>query len=365
MAKDYYQTLGVSKDSSKEEIKKAYKKLAKKYHPDLNKDSAEKFKEINEAYSILGNENKKANYDRFGTADDRFSGFQGGFQGGFGDFEEDIFSDIFGSFFHGSRRKAVRKGADLKDELEIKFEDAAFGVKKKIKINKMIRCNQCNGTGSENEEFEPCSACHGTGTIAKKFRTPFGVIQQSATCNVCGGRGRVIKNKCTKCKGHGRVKEQKTITITIPAGVNNGSTLRVSNEGEAGEMGGPNGDLYIQIFVQPHKFFERQGDDILVDFPITFAQAALGGEVLIPTLKSNVKMKIPAGTQSHTFFKLKNKGFPSLEGYAQGDELVRVIIKTPKHLTPKQKNALKDLFNKEKLKIEKGFFDKVKDAINL
>lgn len=368
MTKDYYETLGVSKDASKEEIKKAYKKLAKKYHPDLNKDSAEKFKEINEAYSVLSNDNKRTNYDRFGSADDQFSGFQGGYSGGFsGGFSEDIFSDIFDSFFGGRRRRSsVKRGADLRYEIEIEFDEAVFGTKKEIKLNKLNKCDSCNGSGSENGEMQTCYQCNGTGTVMRHFKTPFGVVQQSTICPECKGKGKNIKDKCPKCKGSGRVKETKTINVTIPAGVDNGSNLRVTGEGEAGVNGGPSGNLYITIFVKPHKFFERDGLNIHLDYPITFTQAALGDEVKVPTLKEDVKMKIPPGTQSHTLFRLREKGVPSLEGYGKGDQLVRVIIKTPKNLSSKQKKLLLDFAKdkKQNLKIEKGFFEKVKNAFS-
>jgi molecular chaperone DnaJ len=365
MTKDYYDTLGINKDSSKEEIKKAYKKLAKKYHPDLNPDSgsSEKIKEINEAYSVLSDDNKRSNYDRFGSSDEQFSGFQG--QQGF---NEDIFSDIFGSFFGGNpyaRQRGPKGGSDLKYELNIEFKEAAFGTKKKISINKLNKCDECNGTGSEDGKQANCGTCHGSGQVGRQFRTPFGIVQHATTCPKCSGKGKIIENKCDECNGHGRKKENKTITVTIPAGVDNGSTLRVLNEGESGEQGAPSGHLYVEIHVRPHKLFERDGNDVLLDYPISFPQAALGDEIKVPTLENDIKMKIPPGTQTHTIFRLRGKGFPYLDGYGNGDQMVRIIVKTPTKLSSKQKENLEKFAkdSKEELKIEKGFFGKVKDVL--
>lgn len=364
MAKDYYHILGVGKDVSQEDIKKAYKNLAKKHHPDLNKESgsAEKFKEINEAYSVLSDEQKRANYDRFGDSGEQFSGFQG--QG----FSEDIFSDIFEEFFHGSpfsSKVRDRPGSDLKYELEIPFEEAVFGAKKKINVSKLAKCDSCEGTGSEDNKYEKCNTCNGTGTFRKQYRTPFGVISQSATCSSCYGEGREIKSKCKECNGKGRVKHQKEISITIPPGVDNGVTLKLTGEGEAGERSARSGNLYVTIYVEKSRIFERDGNNLLVDIPISFAQAALGGDIEVPTMEDNVKMKIPAGTQSHTVFRLKGKGVPDLNGYGKGDELVRVIVAVPASLNKKQKELLEEFAkeNKEKVKIDKGIFTKVKDAL--
>lgn len=366
MAKDYYKILGVGKDASQDDLKKAYKNLAKKYHPDLNKEtgSTEKFKEINEAYSVLSDEQKRANYERFGDSGEQFSGFQG-HQG----FSEDIFSDIFEEFFHGNSQYRTksrdRPGADLKSELEITFEEAVFGAKKKIYINKLARCDNCEGTGSEDGKYDACRTCNGTGTFRKQYRTPFGVISQSATCSSCYGEGREIKSKCQKCNGKGRVKHQKEITVTIPAGVDNGVTLKLTGEGEAGERSARSGNLYVTIYVEDSKIFERDDNNLLVDIPISFAQAVLGGEVEVPTMEENVKMKIPAGTQSHTVFRLKGKGIPDLNGYGKGDELVRVIVAVPTNLGKKQKELLEEFAkeNKDKIKIDKSILTKVKDAL--
>lgn len=361
MAKDYYKILGVGKNASKEDIKKAYKTLAKKHHPDINKESgsAEKFKEINEAYSVLSDDTKKSNYERFGDSGEQFSGFQGS------NFNEDMFSDMFDNFFGDSifgGRKGPKKGADMKYEMEITFEEAAFGTKKKIDISKLGRCEECDGTGAEDSKVTSCDACRGTGRIRQQFRTPLGIIQQSGMCSACMGSGKIAKDKCTECNGKGRKKVSKSISISIPAGVDNGSTLRVANEGAAGDFGASDGNLYVEIYVKPHTIFERDGNDIMMDMPISFAQAALGDEVKVPTLEGDVTMKVPAGTQSHTMFRLKGKGIPYLDGYGRGDEIVKLIVKTPKSLSPKQKKILHE-FAQENLKIEKGFFDKVKDAL--
>ncbi|RME55401.1 molecular chaperone DnaJ [Candidatus Woesearchaeota archaeon] len=365
MTKDYYEILGVDKNASKEEIKKAYKRLAKKYHPDLNKEtgSAEKFKEINEAYSVLSDDHKRANYDRFGSAEENFSGFQ---SSGFEGFGEDIFSDIFENFFgsspFGRKRKQQERGRDITYTIEIDFEDAVFGAKKEISFEKYVKCEDCDGTGSEDGKMHKCSECHGTGQVYQQFRTPFGIIRQSVSCPACKGKGKVIKNKCKTCHGTGRVKQYKTIKVNIPPGVESGTTLRIVNEGEAGKNGGLPGHLYIEILVRPHKEFKREGNDIHINLPISFAQAALGDVVEVPTLEGKVKMKIPSGTQSHTIFRLKGKGVPYLHSSGRGDELVKVIVEVPTKLTNKQKEIIKQL-SKEKLKSEKSFFSKVKDAL--
>ena len=369
MAKDYYKVLGVSKDASSEDLKKAYKNLAKKHHPDLNKESGsgEKFKEINEAYSVLSDDQKRSNYDRFGESGEQFSGFNQGTSGR--GFNEDIFSDIFEEFFHGasgfSGQKRDMSGSDLKYELEITFEEAFFGVKKKIHVNKLSKCEKCEGTGSEDDNYETCSTCNGTGMFKKQYRTPFGVISQSATCSACYGEGSQIKKKCKECNGKGRLKQQKEITVAIPPGIDDGNTLRLTGEGESGERGARSGNLYVTVFVDKSKVFERDGNNLLLDMPISFSQAALGDEIEVPTMEGKVNMKVPAGTQSHTIFRLKGKGIPFLDGYGQGDELVRLIIATPTSLTKKQKDLLEEFAseNKEKVKIDKGIFTKVRDAL--
>jgi len=368
MAKDYYETLGVKKGASKAEITKAYRKLAKRYHPDINKESgsAEKFKEINEAYSVLSDATKRSNYDRFGSAE----AFQQQGQGFEGFSFEDAF-DIFNNFFGGNsfaERRAQSRGRDLEYDLEISFEEAAFGVEKKVQVEKNVACKACNGTGAEGGNLETCSNCKGTGMEKRVFRTPFGMMSQATTCSKCHGRGTIAKKECGECNGTGVKKEKKVIKVSIPAGVDTGSTLRLSGEGEAGLRGAAPGNLYIVVRVKPHELFERRGDDIYLEYPITFSQAAMGTEVKVPTLHGGVSMKIPSGTQSHTLFKLRGKGISSMDGYGTGDQHVRVIIHTPEKLTKNQKECLKKFSRDEQeLKPEKKnkkFFQKVREAFS-
>jgi molecular chaperone DnaJ len=375
MAKrDYYEILGVSKNATKEEIKKAYRKLSKKYHPDVNKepDAAEKFKEIKEAYEVLSDDQKRAHYDQFGHADPNqgFGGFRsddfdlGGFSG-FGGFE-----DIFNTFFGGGRRRnpnAPRAGADLQYTMTLTFEEAAFGKETDIEIPSEETCHTCHGTGAKpGTKPETCPHCHGAGQISTEQSTPFGRIVNRRTCPYCGGTGQYIKEKCTTCGGTGRVKRRKKIHVKIPAGIDDGQQLRVAGQGEPGINGGPPGDLYIVFRVEPHEFFERDGDDIYCEVPLTFAQAALGDEIEVPTLHGKVKLKIPAGTQTGTRFRLKGKGVPNVRGYGYGDQHVIVRVVTPTKLTEKQKQLLRefDQLSGSSMHHEPHdrFFDKVKKA---
>lgn len=359
MAKDYYETLGVNKGASAEEIKKAYKTLAKKYHPDLNKEknSTEKFKEINEAYATLGDETKRSNYDRFGSTEN-FQGFQGGFEGA--DFE-DIFENFFGGSIFGNTRTRKRKGADLQYEMELSFEEAVFGTKKDIELERLQNCEACKGTGAENGEMETCQECNGKGRRKHTIRTPFGIVSQTATCPSCQGTGQTAAEECSACRGEGRKTVRKKVTVKVPAGINHGQTLRVSGEGEAGPAGP--GDLYVEINVQPHEIFEREGNDILLEIPLGFPHAALGTEINIPTLDGQTTLKIPAGTQSHTTFKLSGKGIADVHTGRKGDQLVKIVVKTPTALTKKQKDLLQQLAE-EKMNIEKDFFTKFKEKFS-
>lgn len=361
--RDYYEILGVSRNASEEEIKKAYRKLALKYHPDRNpgdKGSEEKFKEISEAYHVLADSQKRAQYDQFGHA---AFGDGGPFAGGF-DFTagfEDIFSDIFGEFFGtgtGRRRSRTQRGEDLRYNLTISFEEAVFGVEKKIKVPRQGTCDVCGGSGSKpGMAPRTCPTCRGRGQIS--FQQGF--FSVSRTCNHCRGQGMVIADPCSACGGAGRVRKLHTISVKIPAGVDNGSQLKLRGEGEGGAVGGPPGDLYVVIQVEPHPLFVRDGLDIICEVPISFVQAALGAEIDVPTLEGKVKMKIASGTQSGKVFRLKGKGVKDVHGYHRGDELVRLFVEVPTHLTARQKELLKEfaaLGGEEPL--AKGFFEKVK-----
>jgi molecular chaperone DnaJ len=344
--RDYYEVLGLSKSASKDEIKKAYRKLVKVYHPDVSKeaDAEVKFKEVQEAYEVLSDDQKRAHYDQFGHTDPNqgFGGFGGAdFGGGFGGFE-----DIFSSFFGGGGRRrdpnAPRKGSDLQYSMTLSFEEAVFGLEKEISIPREESCGTCNGSGAKpGTSKETCSHCHGAGQMNVEQNTPFGRIVNRRTCNHCAGTGQMIKEKCSTCHGAGRVRKTQKINVKIPAGVDDGQQIRMSGQGEAGVNGGPAGDLYIVFQVRGHEFFERDGDDIYCEMPLTFTQVALGDEVEVPTLYGKVKLKIPAGTQTGTKFRLKGKGVKNVRGYGQGDQHVIVRVVTPTKLSAQQKELLK------------------------
>ncbi|AGA58510.1 chaperone protein DnaJ [Thermobacillus composti KWC4] len=340
--RDYYEVLGVDRNASAEEIKKAYRSLARKLHPDVNKapDAEERFKEVKEAYDVLSDEQKRAQYDRYGHIDPN-QGFGGGFSGAdFGGF-----GDIFDMFFGGGSRRdpnAPQRGSDLQYTMTIEFKEAVFGVEKDITIPRTETCDTCRGSGARpGTKPETCSVCRGTGQQEIVQNTPFGRIVNRRLCPQCGGNGRVVRDKCATCRGTGKVKRQRTIHVRIPAGVDEGAQIRLSGEGEAGSRGGPPGDLYIVIRVKPHEFFEREGDDIYCEVPLTFTQAALGDEIEVPTLTEKVKLRIPAGTQTGTYFRLKGKGVPRLRGMGQGDQHVKVTVVTPTNLTEEQKELLR------------------------
>ena len=367
--KDYYNTLGISKDTSKEDIKKAYKRLAKKYHPDINKDpsATEKFKEINEAAAVLGDDKKRANYDRYGTAEEAFGGGGYDYRGGSGDFDfGDIFDQFFGGggMFGGNRRQqkaGPKRGSDLRFEMEITLHEAAFGIEKEVTIPKLETCDLCKGKGAEKEsDIETCSTCAGSGMQTRQQRTPFGVFQTQTVCRACSGNGRHIKNHCSKCDGEGRVDVTKNVKINIPGGVDTGTRVRITGEGEAGEKGGPSGDLYVEIHVRDHQIFERHDDDLYMEIPISFTQAALGDEIDIPTLEGRSSLKIPSGTQTETIFRIRGKGIKHLRNSGRGDQMIKVSIQVPNKLNTKQKELLKE-FEKITGKANKSFFDKIKD----
>lgn len=362
--KDYYELLGVSRNASEEEVKKTYRKLALKYHPDRNpgdKQSEEKFKEVSEAYQVLVDPQKRAQYDQFGHA---AFGDGGPFAGGF-DFTsgfEDIFGDIFGEFFGTGtgKRRSRAKGEDLRYNLTITFEEAASGAEKKIKIPRHGSCDTCHGSGAKpGTSPRTCPTCRGRGQVS--FQQGFFSI--SRTCNQCHGQGSLISDPCVTCHGTGRIRKYHTLSVRIPPGVDTGSRLKLRGEGEGGLSGGPAGDLYVVIQVEPHPLFVRDGVDIICEVPISFVQAALGAEIDVPTLDGKVKMKAPAGSQSGKIFRLKGKGIRDVQGYHQGDQLVRVVVETPTHLTSRQKELLKEfaaLGGEEINPLSKGFFEKVK-----
>ncbi|MFS0780856.1 molecular chaperone DnaJ [Bacillus sp. 1P06AnD] len=371
--RDYYEVLGVSKTASKDEIKKAYRKLSKQYHPDINKaeDAADKFKEIKEAYEVLSDDQKKAQYDQFGHTDPNQGFGGGGFGGDFGGGGFGGFEDIFSTFFGGGggRRRdpnAPRQGSDLQYTMTISFEDAVFGKETTIEIPREEECDTCHGSGAKpGTKSETCSYCSGSGQINVEQNTPFGRIVNRTTCKHCQGTGKIIPHKCSTCGGTGRVKKRKKISIKVPAGIDDGQQLRVSGQGEPGVNGGPAGDLFVVFHVKSHEFFERDGDDVYCEVPLTFVQAALGDEIEVPTLHGKVSLKIPAGTQTGTRFRLKGKGVPNVRGYGQGDQHIIVKLVTPKKLSDKQKQLLREyaeISGEAYDEQEDGFFAKMKRA---
>ena len=373
--RDYYEVLGVSRGASEDEIKKAYKKMARKYHPDLNpgdKTAEEKFKEVNEAYEVLSDADKKARYDQYGHAgvDPNFGagGFGGGFDGSF-DFGDlgDIFGSFFGGGFGGGRRtnpNAPQRGESIRMSIAISFEEAAFGCEKAVTVERYETCDTCHGSGcAPGASPEVCPDCHGTGTVQVRRQTPMGVFATSSPCPKCGGKGRIIHQPCKDCRGSGMVRKKKTIQASIPAGIDNGQTISIRGQGNAGKNGGPAGDLLITITVRPHELFRREGTSVLCEAPITFTQAVLGAELEIPTIDGKVKYTLPEGTQSGTTFRLKGKGIPSINGRGRGDQYVTVYIETPKNLNKEQKEALKkfaETMGESNYEEQKKFFKKFK-----
>jgi len=377
--RDFYEVLGVSKDATDSDIKKAYRKLAKKYHPDTNPNSdeaAHQFREATEAYEVLSDQEKRRQYDQFGHAAFSQGGGPGGFGGGmdFGDMG-DIFGDMFGFgdiFGGGGRRRAdngPRKGASLRASLELDFEEAVFGTDKEINITVSDTCSTCNGTGAKpGTHPETCSHCNGTGQVRYNQQTILGTVSSVRTCQHCQGEGKIIKDKCTTCGGNGYVKNRKKISVNIPAGIDNGQTIRLKGKGEPGANGGPRGDILLTIYTRNHKHFERQGNDIYYRMKVSIAQATLGAEIEVPTLDGNVKYSINPGTQTGTRFRLRGKGVPFINhAKARGDQYVDVVIDTPTKLTQRQRELFMELSETfgEDLgdpKKKKGLFDKMKDV---
>jgi len=366
--RDYYEVLSVSRTATDQEIKSAYRRLAVKYHPDKNPNDAsaeEKFKEAAEAYSVLSDAEQRRRYDRFGHAGVSSSAGAGNWGApGFGGIEDILgdlfgFGDVFGGQRGGTRRSTAQRGADLRYDLEITLEEAAKGMTAQLRIPRLETCDTCKGSGAKaGTSPENCSTCNGTGQV----RYQQGFFSVARTCHVCRGAGRVIKDPCETCKGAGRVEREKQMEVKIPAGVETGSRLRVSGEGESGTQGGPPGDLYVVIHVAAHDQFERQGSNLYEAVPITFAQAALGADIMVKTLETDEKLKIPMGTQTGTVFRLRGKGMPALGGRGRGDLFVSVTVMTPTSLTREQRKLLEQLADVENKDLEdKGLVDKVRD----
>ena len=352
--RDYYEVLGVAKGASDDELKRAYRKLAKKYHPDVNpgdKEAESKFKEANEAYSILSDPDKRARYDQFGHAgvDPNYGG-GGGFGGDFGDFD---LGDLFGSFFGGGgfggfgggssgRRNGPQKGESLRANVTVSFEEAAFGCEKELTLNRVEPCDDCQGTGcAEGTTAEVCPDCHGSGSVRVQQRMGGMAFSSTAPCSRCRGTGKIIHQPCKSCHGAGSVKKQKRIVVTIPAGIDDGQAVSLRGQGNAGKNGGPAGDLIVGVRIKPHSVFKRDGNAVLYEHPISYYQAAMGAELEIPTIDGKVKYNLPAGTQTGTTFRLRGKGIPELRGHGRGDQYVTVTVKVPTSLSSEQKRVLR------------------------
>ena len=370
--RDYYEVLGVQKGASDAEIKKAYRKLAKENHPDLNPGDAAaeaRFKEANEAYEILSDSDKRARYDQFGFAgvDPNYGagGFGGGFDGGF-DFGD--LGDIFGSFFGGGfggggrAKNGPQRGESIRMRLNLTFEEAAFGCEKEITVDRIEQCESCHGSGAAaGTSPETCPNCHGSGQVQQRRQTPMGVFATTGPCPQCGGKGKIVKTPCDKCGGNGQVRRRKTMSVNIPAGIDDGQTVSLRSQGNAGKNGGPAGDLLLVISIAPHKIFKRDGVHVYIDAPISFMKAVLGGELEIPTIDGKVTYEIPEGTETGTTFRLRGKGIPQVNGRGRGDQYVTVRIETPKNLNREQKEALRkfgESLGENDHEEKKGFFNK-------
>ena len=374
--RDYYEVLGVDKSASADEIKKAYRKSAMKYHPDRNpgdKEAEEKFKELGEAYEVLSDPDKKSRYDQFGFAgvDPNYGGGAGGFNGGFGGFGDfgDL-GDIFGSFFGGGGRRQStqnmpRRGENVGARLDLTFEEAAFGAEKEVAAQRIENCSVCNGSGSADGKIETCSQCNGAGQVYVTQNIMGMRMQTQSTCPQCSGRGKIVKNPCNTCRGKGKVRRTQKIKVNVPAGIDHGQTVRLRGEGCVGSNGGPNGDLMVDVYIRQHPIFERDGVHVYCEVPITFTQAALGAEIEVPTLDGKVKFDIPEGTQTGKLFSLTGKGIPAVNNpKRRGDHRFTVVVETPTKLTKEQKELLKKLdetMDKKSNPKRNKFFDTIKD----
>ena len=373
--RDYYEVLGVSKGASEDELKKAYRQMAKKYHPDLHpgdKEAEARFKEVNEAYEVLSDGEKRARYDQYGHAgvDPNFGAGGGGFGGGFGGFGDFDLGDIFGSFFGGggggaSMRNAPRRGETLEVLVNLSFEEAAFGCTKDIEVARVERCPDCEGSGAaKGTKAETCSVCHGTGQVKRTQRTPLGMFSTTGVCDACRGRGKTVAHPCSSCRGTGYVRKNRKITVKIPAGINEGQTISLRGEGSHGSNGGPAGDLHVTVRLRPHPIFQREDCDVICEVPITIIQAALGAEIEVPTLEGKVKYTIPAGTQFGKSFRLRGKGIPYVNGRGKGDEIFTVLVETPTDLSENQKRILREFAEStgdQNYSEHRTFLDKMKN----
>lgn len=366
MKRDYYEVLGVSRDAGPEDLKRAYRRLAVKYHPDKNPDdrkaAEDRFKELNEAYQVLSDPERRAQYDRFGHAAFEQEGVGFGFPSGFEDIIGDLFGDFFGTGRSRSGRSRARRGEDLQYRLELSFEEAARGCERTLQFARLHVCETCKGSGAKpGTSPSACSHCRGTGQL----RLQQGFFSIAKTCGYCGGRGSVVKSPCGTCGGTGATQQTHTLNVKVPAGVDSGSRLKLRGEGEPGQAGGPPGDLYVLIEVAPHPLFQRDGVDIVCEVPISFVRAALGTELEVPTLDGSARVKVPAGTQSGHVFRLRGRGIPHLGGYGTGDQLVRVVVETPRKLTPRQRELLEEFarISGDDHPRTKSFLDKVKSIL--
>jgi molecular chaperone DnaJ len=367
--KDYYEVLGVGKSASDDDIKKAYRKLAKENHPDLNpgdKKAEAKFKEISAAYETLSDSDKRARYDRYGHVDPQ-AGYGGGAgYGGVEDFDlGSIFESFFGGFGGGSaaRRNAPKRGDSIRATLNLTFEEAIFGCAKEITLNRIENCDKCNGSGAAaGTKADTCTTCNGSGQIRTVRRTPLGSMQTVEECKVCNGRGRIIKTPCTECKGVGLARHKVAVSVNVPAGIDNKQTFQLRGQGNVGMNGGPSGDVLVTVIIAPHKLFTRDGTALHCEMPVTFAQAALGAELEVPTIDGRVRYTLPEGTQNGTTFRLKGKGVPAVNSKTRGDQFVHIFVEVPTNLTKKQKEMIKEFGEQSQNPKSKSFWDKLKNT---